>query len=211
MGKGSSSSAPAYPISNVSTGGLYGSSTTTPFGTTYTPTQFQKQLVGQVQGYVPSLIDYMVNPTTDNAYYQAQKNVRQQAQNDALENQVINPLASRNLTRGSAGQSLINSYADSVARQEAQALADSQGQTSALLSQLMGIYEVPYNMMTGVSQLSQNGANSVANYNMEKYKAEQQAQANKYAMLGSIGPAIGQLGGAALGGALTLLARKGKQ
>lgn len=201
MGKGSKPSAPAYPTTTTNTG-LWGSSTTGPSGTTFSPTQFQKQLIGSVESYIPQTLDYMMNPTTDNAYYQAQKNVRQQAQNDAFENQVVNALASRNLSRGSAGQGLINSYADSVARQEDQALADAQGQASALLAQLMGLHAAPYEMMRGTSQLSQAGTNALADYNMKKYQAELQAQANKNAMLGSIGSTIGQLGGAALGGVL---------
>lgn len=191
MGKGSKSSAPAYPTTTTNTG-LWGSSTTGPSGTTYSPTQFQKQLIGSVESYIPQTLDYMMNPTTDNAYYQAQKNVRQQAQNDAFENQVVNALASRNLSRGSAGQGLINSYADSIARQEAQALADAQGQASALLSQLMGLYAAPYEMMQGTSQLSQAGTNALADYNMKKYQAELESQ---NARLGALGSAIGQTGG----------------
>lgn len=193
MGKGSKSSAPAYPTTTTNTG-LWGSSTTGPSGTTFSPTQFQKQLIGSVESYIPQTLDYMMNPTTDNAYYQAQKNVRQQAQNDAFENQVVNALASRNLSRGSAGQGLINSYADSVARQEAQALSDAQGQASAMLAQLMGLYAAPYEMMQGTSQLSQAGTNALANYNMQKYQAD---IANKNALLSGLGSMIGTIGSAA--------------
>lgn len=195
MGKGSKSSAPAYPTTTTNTG-LWGSSTTGSSGTTYSPTEFQKQLIGSVESYIPQTLDYMMNPTTDNAYYQAQKNVRQQAQNDAFENQVVNALASRNLSRGSAGQGLINSYADSVARQEAQALADAQGQASALLSQLMGLYAAPYEMMQGTSQLSQAGTNALADYNMKKYQADIANQNAKYQLWGNLAGSMGQLGGA---------------
>lgn len=194
MGKGSK--APEYPTTTTNTG-LYGSSTTNKSGTTFNPTEFQKQLVGSVESYIPQTLNYMMNPTTDNAYYQAQKAVRQQAQNDAFENQVINALGSRNLSRGSAGQALINSYADSVARQESQALADAQSQASSLLSQLLSVYSLPYDMMTGTSQLSQSGTNSVANYNIAKYQAEQQAKANQNALYGNIGSTIGSLAGTA--------------
>ena len=195
MGKGSKSSAPAYPTTTTNTG-LWGSSTTGPSGTTFSPTQFQKQLIGSVESYIPQTLDYMMNPTTDNAYYQAQKNVRQQAQNDAFENQVVNALASRNLSRGSAGQGLINSYADSVARQEAQALSDAQGQASALLAQLMGLHAAPYEMMRGTSQLSQAGTNALADYNMKKYQAELANQNAKYQLWGNLANSLGQAGGA---------------
>lgn len=195
MGKGSKPSAPAYPTTTTNTG-LWGSSTTGPSGTTFSPTQFQKQLIGSVESYIPQTLDYMMNPTTDNAYYQAQKNVRQQAQNDAFENQVVNALASRNLSRGSAGQGLINSYADSVARQEAQALSDAQGQASALLAQLMGLHAAPYEMMQGTSQLSQAGTNALADYNMQKYQAELANQNAKYQLWGNLANSLGQAGGA---------------
>lgn len=195
---GSKSKAPEYPTTTTNTG-LWGSSTTNASGTTYKPTDFQTQLVGKAEDYILPTLDYMMNPTTDNAYYQAQKAVRQDAQNDAFENQVINNLASRNLSRGSAGQSLINSYADSVARQEAQALADAQAQASALLSQLMGLYASPYEMMQGTSSLSQSGSNAVANYNLGKYEAENNKNSATNSLLGSIGPTIGSAAGSYFG------------
>lgn len=196
MGKGSK--APEYPTTKTDTA-LWGTSTTGSKGTTYNPTDFQTQLVGKAEDYILPTLDYVVNPTTDNAYYQNQKAVRQQAQNDAFENQVINNLASRNLSRGSAGQSLINSYADSVARQEAEALADSQAQASALLSQLLGVYAAPYEMMQGTSALSQSGTNSLANYNLGKYQAEKSGQSTLNSVLGGLGSAVGSAAGSYYG------------
>ena len=187
---GGGGDAPEYPTTTTNTG-LWGSSTTGPGGTTFTPTDFQTQLVGKAENYILPTLDYVVNPTTDNAYYQNQRAVRQQAQNDAFENQVVNNLASRNLSRGSAGQSLINSYADSIARQEAQALADSQAQASALLSQLLGVYAAPYEIMQGTSSLSQSGTNALANYNLGKYQANNSGQSTLNSVLGGIGSAVG--------------------
>lgn len=187
---GGGGDAPAYPTTTTDTG-LWGTSTTSGKGTTYNPTDFQRQLVGKAENYILPTLDYVVNPTTDNAYYQNQRAVRERAQNEAFENQVVNNLASRNLSRGSAGQNLINSYADSVARQESEALADSQAQASALLSQLLAVYAAPYELMQGTSSLSQSGTNSVANYNLGKYQAEKSGNSTLNSMLGAIGTGVG--------------------
>lgn len=161
--------------------GLYGSSTSTKNGTTWTPTSFQTQLVNYAQDNIPSLLQQYSTPTTDSAWYQANKAIRQQAQNDAFENQVINPLASRNLTRGSSVNALSNMFANDVARQERQALLDESNRAGEMAQQLMNYYQIPYAMMSdsNVRAMQQtNMANQYdlakAQYELNKYNAQNQ-------------------------------------
>ena len=164
--------------------GLYGSSTSTKNGTTWTPTSFQSQLVNYAQDNIPTLLNQYLNPTTDSAWYQQNKAIRQQAQNDAFENQVINPLASRNLTRGSSVNALSNMFANDVARQERQALLDESERAGQLASQLMNYYQVPYAMMSDSNVRAMQQANMAnqydlakAQYELNKYNAQNQMSA----------------------------------
>ena len=164
--------------------GLYGSSTSTKNGTTWTPTSFQTQLVNYAQNNIPTLLNQYLNPSTNSDWYQQNKAIRQQAQNDAFENQVINPLASRNLTRGSSVNALSNMFANDVARQERQALLDDSERAGQLASQLMNYYQVPYAMMSDSNVRAMQQANMAnqydlakAQYELNKYNAQNQMSA----------------------------------
>ena len=148
--------------------GLYGSSTSNKNGTTWTPTSFQSQLVNYAQNNIPMLLQQQLNPSTNSEWYQQNKAIRQQAQNDAFENQVINPLASRNLTRGSSVNALSNMFANDVARQERQALLDDSERAGQLASQLMNYYQVPYAMMSDSNVRAMQQANMANQYDLAK-------------------------------------------
>ena len=47
----------------VSTGGLYGSSTTNKRGTTYNPSQFETQLVNQTTPHLSLILQQLINPS----------------------------------------------------------------------------------------------------------------------------------------------------
>ena len=156
--------------------GLYGSSTSNKNGTTWTPSGFQSQLVNYAQDNIPTLLNQYLNPTTESSWYKANQAVRQQAQNDAFENQVINPLASRNLTRGSSVNALSNMFANDVARQERQALLDESNRAGELAQQLMQYYQIPYAMMSDNNVRAMQQANMANQYDL----AKAQFDLNKY-------------------------------
>ena len=164
--------------------GLYGSSTSTKNGTTWTPTSFQSHLVNYTQNNIPSLLNQYLNPTTDSEWYKANQAVRQQAQKEAFENQVINPLASRNLTRGSSVNALSNMFANDIAKQERQALLDESNRAGEMAQQLMNYYQVPYAMMSDSNVRAMQQANMAnqydlakAQYELNKYNAQNQMSA----------------------------------
>lgn len=159
-----------YPTATYDTG-LYGKSTTNSNGTTWTPTEFQSNLVNYAQNNIPALLQQYINPTADSDWYKANQAVRQTQQNQAFENQVVNPLASRNLTRGSSVNALSNMFASNLAQQEKQALVDESTRAGELANTLLGYYQTPYSMMSDANAASAAQSNALANYELNRYNS----------------------------------------
>ena len=167
-----------------STGGLYGSSTTGKRGTTYKPSDFESQLVQQTTSAIPDYLSQLINPTYDS---QAYLNRQQQLNNTArqsLENNVINPLAQRGLTRGSSINQMSNQLNNKLTDAQLDLMNSEDSRVSNILNQLMGYYQVPYNMMNGINSNS---------YNMYQ-NALRQADSG-----GGMGQQLGSLAGTAIG------------
>lgn len=107
---GSSSSKPKSQT--VNTGGLYGNSRTSGSGTTYNPTDFEKDLVNTTTSAIPQYLQQMINPSYDSEIFKAQTAQRNKLANQSFENNLINPLASRGLTRGSSVNQLSGNFAN---------------------------------------------------------------------------------------------------
>ena len=138
------------------TGGLYGSATTGNKGTYYNPTDFERQLVGASSAAIPEYMQQLINPTYDSTSYQnrlAQFN--NQAQK-SFENNVINPLASRGLTRGSSVNQMSNQFNNKMADAELDLMDNEDSRVSNVLGQLMNYYQIPYAMMNTINNNSQN-------------------------------------------------------
>lgn len=139
----------------VSTGGLYGSSTTNKHGTTYNPSQFETQLVNQTTAAIPQYLEQLINPSYDSEVFKAQTAQRNRLANQSFENNLINPLASRGLTRGSSVNQLSGQFANKLADAEVAAMANEDARVQNILNSLLTTYQVPYNIMTGLNSQSQ--------------------------------------------------------
>ncbi|MFR1672360.1 MAG: hypothetical protein ACLSWI_05380 [Candidatus Gastranaerophilaceae bacterium] len=193
MGKGS---AGEYPTTTMNTG-LYGSSTTNKKGTTYNPTDFQKNLVNTSQQGISSTLSEFLNPSYKSETYLADKAQRQKQQQQAFDASVLSPLANRGLMRSSGLQAATNSFADTLANQESQAMANYKTEQANKLATLLGLYEMPYNMMTGTSGLSQGLSNAVGNYNLQN---QAQLNASNSGAFGQIANTVGTIGKLAMAG-----------
>lgn len=167
------------------TGGLYGSARTGSGGTTYNATDFEKKLINLTNNYIPQYLEQMVNPTYDSEIFKAQTQQRNRLANQSFENNLINPLASRGLTRGSSINQMSNQFANKLADLEVDAMANSDTRNVNILNNLFDYYQMPYNMMTDISDRSKTM--------YENAKAEAQASG------GTMGATIGKLAGAGLG------------
>lgn len=180
---------------NYNTGGLYGNASTGKSGTTYNPTNFETNLVNQTTSAIPSYLQQLTNPTYDSAIFKAQTAQRNRLANQSFENNLINPLASRGLTRGSSINQMSGQFAGKLADLETDAMANEDTRVANILNNLFQYYQVPYSTMTGLSnQTNQAYANAV--------QQAAQANASKSDMWGKLASAAGGIAGTALGGPL---------
>lgn len=167
------------------TGGLYGSSTTGKGGTTYNPSDFETQLVGQTTSAIPQYLQNLINPTYDSQSYLNRQKQLENTARTSLENSVINPLSQRGLTRGSSVNQMSNQLNNKLVDAQLDLMNSEDSRVSNVLSQLMNYYQVPYNLMMGINSGSQN-----------LYSNAQQ-QNNGF---GDMASAIGSIAGGAFGG-----------
>ena len=139
-----------------SSGGLYGSSTTNKNGTTYDPSEFERKLLGMTKQAIPQYLNQMINPSYDSEIFKAQTQQRNRLANQSFENNLMNPLSSRGLTRGSSINQMSNQFANKLADLETDAMANEDTRTANVLNNLFNYYQVPYTMMTGMGTLSNN-------------------------------------------------------
>lgn len=138
------------------TGGLYGNATTGKYGTTYNPTDFETNLVQTTTGAIPQYLQQMINPSYDSEIFKAQTEQRNKLANKSFENNLINPLASRGLTRGSSVNQLSGNFANTLADAEIAAMANEDARVQGILNSLFNIYQVPYQNMMGITNQSQS-------------------------------------------------------
>lgn len=179
------------PTVSYDSGGLYGSGTAGG-SNSFKGTDFQNNLVKQTESAIPQYMNQLINPTYDSEVFKAKENQFNQLSKKAFENNVINPLASRNLTRGSSINQMSNEFAANQANTVNDMMATEDSRVSNILNQLFNAYQVPYNMMTGM----QGNATQLA-------QAQMQAQAqldaaNKQAngdLWGGIAGGLGSMAG----------------
>lgn len=140
----------------VSTGGLYGSATTGKRGTSFKPSDFQTQLVGQTSSAIPQYLQQLISPTYDSQSYNNRLQQLNNAAQTSLENNIISPLSQRGLTRGSSVNQMSNQLNNKLVDAQLDLMNSEDARVNSVLSQLMNYYQVPYNMMSGLMQGSQN-------------------------------------------------------
>ena len=190
MGK---SSAPEYPTTKVNTG-LFGSSTTNKSGSTFTPTDFQKNLIGVTeQNAIPSLQNYL-NPDYESEDYRRGDEYYTNKMNTQLQNNYLNPALSRNLLRGSTASDIMRGFANDLAASEYERQNNYRDQQLQNYMAAMLPYTTIYDISKGTQGLSSSLANSLASYNLNKYQLENQSSG-----LGSALGGIGNFAGSMVG------------
>lgn len=133
---------------------LYGSATTDSGGTTYNPSAFENSLINMTTSYIPQYLEQLADPSYDSEVFQARTQQRNRLANQSFENNVINPLSERGLTRGSSINQMSNQFANKLADLEVDAMAEEDDRNAEILDNLFNYYQVPYDMMLGISNLS---------------------------------------------------------
>lgn len=196
MSGGGGKKSVSVPTVNYSSGGLYGSGSAGA-NNSFNPTDFQKTVVNKTESSIPEYMNQLVNPTYDSNVFKAQTANRNNLAKTSFENNLMQPLAERGLTRGSSVNAATNEFGNNLANLETQAMASEDSRVNNVLSNLFGYYQIPYNMMTGM----QNNANQMA---MSQMQAQAQLDAanaqSKGAMYAGIASGLGSLGGGMAGG-----------
>lgn len=139
-----------------STGGLYGSSTTNKHGTTYNPSSFERSLVNQTTSAIPGYLQEMISPTYNSTSYRNRQAQLSNAANQSLENNIIQPLSQRGLTRGSSVNQMSNQLANKLTDAQLDLMNSEDARVQNVLNNLMNYYQVPYNMMNNSNTMSGN-------------------------------------------------------
>lgn len=186
--------APAQPTTKADMG-LFGSTTTGSFGSTFNPTDFQKTFVNNAE-------NAMLN--AQNAYnnreiaQEAVDNMNRQFQID-FQNQILAPALSKNLLRGSTAQDAVTVGNQDYQNRKYQLVNNEQQRNQQALANNLANYMSMYDISKGVTGLSNalNQANS--NYALQ---AAQMNNANKIGWGDMMGAAAGL--GSSLGSAAIL-------
>lgn len=190
-GGGSNNKQVSVPTVNYSSGGLYGSGSAGAKNS-FDPTDFQKTVVNKTESAIPKYMDQLVNPTYDSNVFKAQTANRNNLAKTSFENNLMQPLAERGLTRGSSVNTATNEFGNNLANLETQAMASEDSRVNNILSNLFGYYQIPYNMMTGM----QSNANQMA---MSQMQAQAQLDAanaqSKGDMFGGLASGLGSMAG----------------
>lgn len=195
---GSSSKAPEYATTTTDTG-LFGKATTSGSGSTFTPTDFQKNLIGVTEQYAIPSLQQAINPDYESEDYKRGDEYYTNKMQNLLQTQYLNPALSRNLLRGSTASDVMRGFAGDLAKTEYERQQDYRSQQLQNYMSAMLPYATIYDISKGTTGLSNQLSQNVSNYNMAKYQADKQADAGMYNAIGSgLGNAVGSIGSTAL-------------
>lgn len=194
--KGGSASGNNLPNVSYDTGGMYGSGTAGK-DNNFFGTNFQQNLVKKSEQGIDQYLDQLVNPSYDSEVFKAQTDQRNRLAEQSYHNNLINPLASNGLTRGSSAIAMGNTFANTLANLEKDAMATEDQRVANVLGNLLQTYNVPYNQMMGLQQQAGGLSGTAASANAQQNAANSQANG---AMWGGIANGLGQLAGGWLGG-----------
>ena len=187
--------APKYATTTTDTG-LFGKATTSGKSSVFSPTSFQKELIGVTEANaVPSLQSYL-NPDYESEDYKRGDEYYTNKMDNLLQDSYLNPALSNNLLRGSTASDIMRGFGQDLANAEYQRQNDYRNQQLQNYMAAMMPYTTIYDMSKGTQGLSNALSNAVSNYNLQAYQANQAGGSGLGAALG----AVGTIGGAALGG-----------
>ena len=187
MGGGSSSSSSSKSSTkykDTTTTNPYVSSHTTDKGTTTTlqPNTALSSVYDFTNSNIDSLLNQYLNPSLDNATSQAQLSAYTKTLNDEtrknLENNVISPLAQRNMLRSSQATDMYNNLAnqqnEAISDYATSLLANNQQNTANIINNLMNLAFQGYNVVSGNQAQSLNTSSG----NADKYSSGKSSSAS---------------------------------
>lgn len=125
--------------------------------TTFAPNSAQQQINDYFNNNVNGLLNEYRNPSLNSVTNQAKMNAFRRGLNEqtgqSLTNDIINPLAQRNMLRSSSANDMYSALskqnAKSIADYQDNLLANSQNDTANMINSLYNMYAQGYNMASG--------------------------------------------------------------
>ena len=189
---------PGYATASYNTDGLFGDSTTNGKSTTYNAPNWISNTMGTVGNNVNTTLQNMISGdfANDPNYQAYQNNLNRQMQ-QSYDANVLGQLANRGLMRSSGLQAATNAFADTLANNQMNLYDNYYNRQANNLSNLLNTSNTLYNYITGVNTGSQNLANNVSNYNLQKAQLD-----NNNSLWNSIANTAGTVAGTAAGAAI---------
>ena len=161
MGGGSSSksgSSSNTTYKNTTTTNPYVTSQTTDKGTTTTlqPNTALSSVYDFTNANIGNLLNEYLNPSMDTAVNKAKMNEFNKVQRQNLENNIISPLAGRNMIRSSQATDMYNNLNNQAADYANSLIANSQADTANIINNLMNYALQGYNVISGNQAQSLN-------------------------------------------------------
>lgn len=114
---------------------------------------------------IDSLLQEYINPSINSTTNQAKLNQFNNAQQQNLQNNIINPLANNNMIRSSQATNLYNNLSNQSADYVNSLLASSQDNTANVINNLMNYVLQGWNVINGNQALSLNSSQGNATSN----------------------------------------------
>lgn len=187
---------PAQPTTKTDTG-LFGSATTGSFGSTFNPTDFQKQYTGMTQQAILNAQNAINNREIAQ---EAVDNMNRQYQTD-FQNNLLAPALSKGWLRGSTAQDVATVANQDYQNRRYDLVNQELARQNEQLANALAGYTTMYDIAKGTTGLS-NSANQLASqYILKQISANNGSNSN-------IGSLIGNLAGSAAG---SYFGQKGKK
>lgn len=110
-----------------------------------------------VNNNISQLLNNYLNPSLNSVTNQAKMATFNKAQQENLQNNIINPLTRNNMIRSSQATNLYNNLSNQAADYANQLIADDQANTWNMINNLMNLYTQGY---TGISNEQSQGINA---------------------------------------------------
>ena len=178
---------PAQPTTKTDTG-LFGTATTGSFGSTFNPTDFQKQYTGMTEQAILNAQNAINNREIAQ---EAVDNMNRQYQTD-FQNNLLAPALSKGWLRGSTAQDVATVANQDYQNRRYDLVNQELARQNEQLANALAGYTTMYDIAKGATGLS-NAANQLAsNYVLRQIAADNGSNSN-------IGSLIGNLAGSAAG------------
>ena len=187
MGSKNKNKVPEQPTTKTNTG-LFGSATTGPFGSTFDPTDFQRQYTGMTE---QSILNAQNAINNREIAQEAVDNMNKQYQTD-FQNQLLAPALSKGWLRGSTAQDVATVANQDYQNRRYDLVNQELSRQNEQLANALAGYTTMYDIAKGTTNLS-NAANQLAsNYVLKQMALNNSSNSN-------IGSLIGNLAGSMAG------------